>query len=429
MPFKRIKKVKGPPKSTLDIIEGNDVIASHIDAKSSTGDVLLYANDMKEAPEWFKVIQGTAGTQTMERRMPIIHIACIVKDPPKHVLDHYGLEEDPDGFTTYVFEGVQPHPQMMHLKPWIKKQYDPKFVGGQAYWRKKLHPIQHTPPDTLWEYLIFAKSLPYANKWYMSEMWQGLFFMWVLEPSSFFILLSIMTRVIRVTLQDGLGPGPVRTAISHMASWVGGLVILNCFLTAGVWFGIPLLVGTISTKLADLLYMNSSTPYTKGYGLNKDGSLKFMVCSVATGGCIQSMGLYDDNGPHPSLFLPKDYLPQGIGSDSNLFDMALKRGVKYSDNLIRIANPYGPPPKRKFSPSMIVATGQATRNLRNTLAMTRDSMAFDINEFQRNLASGNQKVKNNRILGKSRLVTKSVFEGKPIVEEEDEEPSENKKDD
>jgi len=431
MPFKRIKKPnRGPPKSTLDIIVGQDVIASHIDAKCSTGDILMYANNMNESPALFnKIIQGTGGTTTIERRMPMIHIGCIIKNPPKEILDHYGLEPDPDGFTSYVFEGVQAGCIMMHLKPWIKKQYNPETAGGQVFWRKKLAPIQMTPPDELWRFLKVATSIPYANKPYMSEFWQGLFFMWVLEPSSFSILITIIIKIIKESLQDSLGPGPVRGAAAHMASWVGGLIVFNLFVMTAVIFGIPLLTGILSTKLADFLCMSSTTPYTKGYGVHKDGSLKFMVCSVVTGAAVQSMGLYDVDGPHPSLFLPKDYLPQGVGGDANLFDMALKRGVKYSDNLIRIANPFGPPPKRSYSPSMFVATGQATRNLRNALAMTRDTMAFDVNEFQRGLASGNKQVQKSRLLGRSRLVTKSVFEGKPIIEEDEDEEEENKKDD
>lgn len=431
MPFKRIKKnVAVTPKSTLDIIKNDgDIIASDLAARANTGDVLIYANDLKQAPDWNKICAGTGGKASFERRLPIIHIAVIIKDPPLHVLEYYDMEPDPDGLTTYVFEGVRPHARIMYLKDWIKFNYSPEEdPGHQCLWRRRVLPIKLAESEELWQWIKDAKALPYALGWQIKEMWQGFFFMFVLQPNSFTTLITIITSVIRNAMLESLGPGSMRKAVAYMASWFGGFCVFCAFTTCLVYFGIPLLFGLLSARIAQALQRESISPYTQGYGVNPDGSLKFMVCSIAVGETIHKMGLLDEeNGSHPTLFLPKDFLPDGVGGSANLLDLSLKKGVLYSDNLTRIANPFGPPTKRQYNKSMFVATGQATRTLRRRLAMARVSMAYDLHEMQRDLAQSPE-IKNNSILRNTILARKSVFIESVIEEEEEEEDEPIKED-
>lgn len=376
--------------STLDIIEKeNGLTASQLAERSQTGDLLLYANDMKEAPEWYRVCQGAAGKVALERRLPIIHVAIIIKDPPEDILEHYGLEPRPDG--CYVFEATSsvPNPRLVYLKEWIAHEYDVEVSGGHLFWRKRIDSNRIvTPPEDFWIWLREAKALPYLtpNKWHMKEFWQGFFYMFVLQPSAFPAMIAIISRAVRTALLESLGPGLVRKAGAYLASGICALCLFVSFSLSVVVFGTPLLAALVNSRVLKFLKKNMASPYTKGYGKDSEGTLKFLICSVAAGESLRRLGLLDEErGSHPSLYLPKDFLPEGVGGEGNMLDKSLKQGFEYSRTLSPIANPFSPPPRR-HSPSILTATNEASHFLWATLATATESIAYDLAGFERDLA-------------------------------------------
>jgi hypothetical protein len=86
-----IMRGKSSRKSTLDIVQADEIDTAFCETLAQTGDIPLYGNPLtNQAVRRYLFVKAFQGDATKDRRLPMIYVAFIVKDPPADVMEVHG---------------------------------------------------------------------------------------------------------------------------------------------------------------------------------------------------------------------------------------------------------------------------------------------------------------------------------------------------
>lgn len=313
-------------KSTLDIVQANEIDAALCETLAQTGDILLYGNPLtNQAVRWYLFVKALQGDATKDRRLPMIHVAFIVKDPPADVLEVHGKTKA-DG-RTFVFEATSNSmdgARLVPLKEWVGYELDPAYPDGKVLFRMRKRDKPYTPPQELWDWMKLARKIPYTPM-FDSNTWYNAYFV----PGSYQAMVSVTVDFIMDAIKEKVGTG----SLGHIAAGLVGL-LANSFAMVGLTLNFiwGYTFGWVSKNLLGKVGSQMAQGFVETHGRDE---VPHMTCSKACAKAMMKGGLLDNSIPTVG-FLPKDFLPKDIGADGNLFDDNLNGGHAYSETLINV---------------------------------------------------------------------------------------------
>jgi hypothetical protein len=194
---------------------------------AKTCDILLYANDLKHREKrvrWQKIIVAGGGNATVERRLPIIHSAIVIKDPPQEIRDIYGLKSA-DG-NVFVFEASSASKdgaRLVSLQKWVAYELDPSCPGGRCILRTRDPGVQFTPPPELWEWLKVARNIPYSAL-NSEALFNGFFI-----EGAYASVIRAASDIAMDNMADAMGDGPISRMLQGLAGLAAQLMMLLIF--------------------------------------------------------------------------------------------------------------------------------------------------------------------------------------------------------
>lgn len=317
---------KSSRKSTLDIVQANEIDAALCETLAQAGDILLYGNPLtNQAVRWYLFVKALQGDATKDRRLPMIHVAFIVKDPPADVMEVHG-QTRADG-RTFVFEATSNSmdgARLVPLKKWVGYELDPAYPDGKVLFRMRKRDKSYTPPQELWDWMKLARKIPYTPM-FDSNTWYNAYFV----PGSYQAMMSVTVDFIMDAIKDRCGTG----SLGHIAA---GLVGLFANIVAMIGLTLNFLWGHTFGWVSQNIMGKVGSSMAQGFVERHDGDeVPHMTCSKCCAKAMMKGGLLDNSIPTIG-FLPKDFLPKDIGADGNLFDDHLNGGHAYSDTLINV---------------------------------------------------------------------------------------------
>lgn len=351
MVFVKAKKkaVEDRLLSTLDIIDKKEIDSDLCAKIVRTGDMLLYGHNFENPnpmTRWYRVIVAGGGKAQMERRLPILHVGTIIKDPPSHIKTLYKIK--PEDGSVFVFDSTSMHPQGARLTPlaaWLKMEL--LSSSDKVLLRTRKQNVKLDPPEELWEWLEAASTIRYQAL--SSEvLFNGLFIEGALVAT-----INVVSNIIMDEVEDRLGDNPIARLIQ------GAIGLVTQFLVLFVW----LLFIFVPTLLFSYIpfVLKGGLKSGKSAKLNKN-DMSTMFCSKTAAETLMHMGVLSTQNSS-SHYMPKDFLPKDIGATGNQLDDNLNGSFKYSDRLSNVfltREPEAPPAKATLRHSIMARITAST---------------------------------------------------------------------
>lgn len=314
--------------STLDVLNGKKH-SSMLEIICQTGDILMYANPC-ELDNYYKVVAAFGGDAVMERRLPIIHAAMVIKDPPKDIRELYGVADvNSNAFIIETTSFAPKGPRMLRVKEWVAYELDPEaFPGGRMLWRKRESPWQAT--EEFWDWLRAAHKIPYTSMGSQSG-WELCYNISML-PGAFWWSVKAMTDLAMFNLLAKTGKGP----FAFLFAGVVGMLVFPLVILA-YSFMVTYTAFTVTIpKVFKGFFKSGKIKIDRVGSDDEKGRLpRSMVCSQLTAENLMYAGLLKRTAPS-IWYLPKDFLPEDIGAEGNLFDENAVEGVRFGKHLVEI---------------------------------------------------------------------------------------------
>ena len=312
-------------KSTLDIVQANEIDAALCETLCQTGDILLYGNPLtNQAVRWYLFVKALQGDATKDRRLPMIHVAFIVKDPPADVMEVHGMTKA-DG-RTFIFEATSNSmdgARLVPLSKWVGYELDPAYPDGKVLFRMRKRDKPYTPPQELWDWMKLARKIPYTPM-FDSNTWYNAYFV----PGSYQAMMSVTVDFVMDAIKEKCGSG----SLGHI---IAGLVGLFANTVAFIGLTLNFIWGWTFGWVSQNI-LGKANRMAQGFlETHGDGEVPHMTCSKCCAKAMMKGGLLDNSIPTIG-FLPKDFLPKNIGAEGNLFDDNLNGGHGYSETLVNV---------------------------------------------------------------------------------------------
>jgi len=318
--------MKARRASTLDIISRTTSPAK-LSLIAQTGDIVLCGVPRDTKGGWVQLIIAFGGSSTTQRRLPIVHVGVVIRNPPPEVRAAYSLPQD-DDTQVYVLEATLRHGdgcRLMTMEAWVEDRVNGPVQYRNFYRTMSTRTEDRQMPQELWDWLLMAQKIPYFS--FFSKDGSLVTYNACFSPGTYSSTLAAATELAMEMIKEKVvGKGPV----GHIVAGIAG-VLANICLTlviAGlVYFTFFLsLPQLVLKKRIDRVHIGG------------DENIKGLHCSAAAAKTLMRAGLLHTTAD-AMWYQPRDFLPQGVGAHTNLLDDHLVPGVSYVPFLTEIIIP------------------------------------------------------------------------------------------